>query len=160
MVFFFLGLLAGSIRLTCLYNSTYGSLLMVMLWHVSLNVASAFAMASSTYLVAVMSSPVPIGALVVLLIWKPARLSPAPKHTIADELPSAPAHQAPAVSERVPVTPGGWAAPRMDLLDPRAMSADVPDAHRSIDNLPSSAAAAAARAIPARRPAPGRRRGR
>jgi uncharacterized protein len=81
LFFFVLGVLAGSIWLTGLYNSTGGSVLMVMLWHVTWNMANAMAAAVSGGIVVLLTVQVIITAVVILLIWKPANLSPATKYT-------------------------------------------------------------------------------
>lgn len=80
LLFFVLGVLAGSIWLTSLYNSTGGSVLMVMLWHVTWNMANAMAAAVSGGIVALLTVQVIVAAVVIPLVWKPASLSPATKY--------------------------------------------------------------------------------
>ena len=85
MVGFFLSLLAGSIVLTWLYNSTQGSVLTTTLFHVSLNVAIALGAVLSATLSALISVEVMVIAVVVVLIWKPATLSRRAKYALSDD---------------------------------------------------------------------------
>ncbi len=82
LIGFFLGLFAGAIWLTFLYNSTGGSILMVALWHTTWNVVNIFALVISLEVVAIMSTLVMVAALLIVLIEKPARLSRRGQHTI------------------------------------------------------------------------------
>ncbi len=93
VVGFFLGLLAGSIILTSLYNSSQGSVLPVMLWHVCLNVAFSLGALISTTLNAAISVEVMVAAIVVIVLWKPQTLSPVAKRLVVDESESATAGQ-------------------------------------------------------------------
>jgi hypothetical protein len=85
VVGFFFSLLAGSIVLTWLYNSTQGSVLTTTLFHVSLNVAIALGAVLSATLSALISVEVMVIAVVVVLIWKPATLSRRAKYTLSDD---------------------------------------------------------------------------
>lgn len=85
-VFFFLGVFAGSIWLTSLYNGARGSLLMVILWHVAWNAVNALAAVVSGTLMAMMTMEVIVAAVVIVAVWKPTTLAPAPKHRL--ETPS------------------------------------------------------------------------
>ncbi len=79
---FALGLFAGAIWLTFLYNSTGGNTLMAALWHVSWNVVNILGLVVSMEVVSMMSLMVMIAALLVVIIGKPAQLSLYGKHTI------------------------------------------------------------------------------
>lgn len=91
---FFLGLLAGSIWLTCLYNATDGSVFATMSWHVTWNMVNILAILVSTTLLSVLSVEVMIAAVAVVIIWKPAQLSPKAKQVIQAEYP-VPRHPSP-----------------------------------------------------------------
>lgn len=71
---FFLGLLAGAIWLTCLYNSTGGSVLMCVLWHTAFNVVNVPEVVAPSAL-AIMSALVMVAGVVVVMVFKPATLS-------------------------------------------------------------------------------------
>ena len=86
VVFFFLGVFAGSIWLTSLYNGTRGSLLMVILWHVAWNAVNAMAAVVSGTLVAMLTMEVIVAAVVIVVVWKPSTLAPA--HKQPPETPS------------------------------------------------------------------------
>ena len=86
---FFLGLLAGSIVLTSLYNCSHGSILPVMLWHVCLNVAFALGALISDTLSAAISIEIMVAAVVIVALWKPPTLSLEDKRLIGDESESA-----------------------------------------------------------------------
>ncbi len=82
VVFFVLGVLAGSVWLTFLYNATRGSVLMVMAWHVSWNVVNVLAAVASDALVALLTVEVIVAAVCVVVIWKPTHLAPVARHTL------------------------------------------------------------------------------
>ena len=71
---FFLGLLAGAIWLTCLYNSTGGSVLMCVLWHTAFNVVNVPEVVAPSAL-AIMSALVMVAGVVVVMVFKHATLS-------------------------------------------------------------------------------------
>jgi membrane protease YdiL (CAAX protease family) len=79
---FFIGLLAGAIWMTCLYNSTGGSTLANALWHTIWNMVNIIGLVISEETVAVMSTLIMVAAVLIVIVWKPARLSPARPHTI------------------------------------------------------------------------------
>lgn len=76
---FFLGILAGAIVLTWLYNSSHGSVLAVVLWHASFNFVSASPNASG-FAAAVTSTLIMVWAVVIVLRYRTATLAAAPKH--------------------------------------------------------------------------------
>jgi membrane protease YdiL (CAAX protease family) len=69
------GLLAGAINLTWLFNSTSGSILMVALWHGTFNLVTACNHCKSGLPAMVISMLVMIWAVMVVIAFKPARLS-------------------------------------------------------------------------------------
>jgi membrane protease YdiL (CAAX protease family) len=79
---FFIGLLAGAIWMTCLYNSTGGSTLANALWHMIWNIVNIIGLVISEETVAVMSTLVMLAAILIVVVWKPAKLSPAQPHSM------------------------------------------------------------------------------
>lgn len=75
---FALGVTAGSVFLTWLYNGSKGSLLMAILWHGAYNYVTA-SPESDQFVTAVVSTAPIVWAVVVILVWKPATLSPEAK---------------------------------------------------------------------------------
>lgn len=78
---FALGVLAGAIALTWLYNTTNGSILMLALWHGMFDFFSA-AKVSDGLIAAIMSTVFMIWAVIVIIVYKPANLSRRPKQVI------------------------------------------------------------------------------
>jgi len=78
VIAFFMGLLAGAIWLTCLYNATGGSILMVAAWHTTWNLVNQVAMVVSVEILSAMSVMVMILAIAVVVVFGPATLSPRP----------------------------------------------------------------------------------
>jgi len=72
---FFIAIFAGAIWLTCLYNSTGGSILMVVLWHFTWNTVNIVSPVISREINTLMSTMVMVAAAVVIIAWGPARLS-------------------------------------------------------------------------------------
>jgi membrane protease YdiL (CAAX protease family) len=72
---FLIGLLAGAIVFTWLYNSTEGSILMVALWHGSFNLTTACVSCKTGISAAVISTLVMVWAVIVVLLFKPTGLS-------------------------------------------------------------------------------------
>ncbi len=101
--FFVLGVFAGSIWLTCLYNSTSGSVLMVILWHTTWNMVNAIAAVVSAQIVALLTVEVIVAAAIIVVVWKPTHLSPISKHTLQQEVPSG--SYACATAHEMPQTP-------------------------------------------------------
>jgi membrane protease YdiL (CAAX protease family) len=79
---FFIGLLAGAVWMTCLYNSTGGSTLANALWHTVWNIVNIIGLVISEETVAVMSTLVMLAAILIVFVWKPAKLSPAQPHSM------------------------------------------------------------------------------
>jgi len=69
-----LGLLAGTILLTWLYNSTAGSVLAVAVWHATFNYITASG-AGVGLVAATLSTLVMVVAVLVVVIWRPEHLS-------------------------------------------------------------------------------------
>lgn len=82
IVGFFLGMFAGALWLTFLYNSMGGSILMVALWHVIWNMMNLVGAIVSDDLVAVMNMLMIVVGVVALIIGGPAALSRSGKHVI------------------------------------------------------------------------------
>jgi membrane protease YdiL (CAAX protease family) len=78
---FALGVLAGAIVLTWLYNTTEGSVLMVAIWHGVFDFISA-SKASDGYIAALMTAAIMVWAVVIVIVYKPANLSRHQKHTV------------------------------------------------------------------------------
>lgn len=72
---FFVGLLAGAIWFTCLYNSTSGSVFAVIAWHTTWNLVNQLATAVSVAVLSWMSVLVWLTAIAIVVRWG-ARLSP------------------------------------------------------------------------------------
>ncbi len=75
VVGFLLGLLAGAITFTWLYNSTRGSILMVAVWHGAFNFTTGCVTCKTSATAAVLSTLVMVWAVVVVVWFKPATLS-------------------------------------------------------------------------------------
>jgi len=79
---FLIGLLAGAIVFTWLYNSSAGSILMTALWHGTFNFTTACVSCKTGLSAAVISTLVMVWAVVVVLYYKPASLSRATEQLI------------------------------------------------------------------------------
>jgi membrane protease YdiL (CAAX protease family) len=77
-----IGLLAGAITFTWLYNSTGGSVLVVAIWHGLFNTATACITCKTGLIAAIISTLVMVWAVLVVLIFKPATLSSNEKQTV------------------------------------------------------------------------------
>jgi membrane protease YdiL (CAAX protease family) len=75
-----LGILCGAIVLTWLYNGTNGSVLAASLWHGAFNFVTASAAGQGTVAM-IMSIVVMVWAILIVVVFKPASLSRAPKQT-------------------------------------------------------------------------------
>lgn len=83
---FVLGIFAGAIWLTFLFNYTKGSILAVSIWHLTFNTVSMMAK-DEVFLSALMSTVVMLLAVWVLLKYKLANLSPYDKTSLQAESP-------------------------------------------------------------------------
>ncbi|RJQ31592.1 MAG: hypothetical protein C4589_01350 [Peptococcaceae bacterium] len=79
---FLAGMFAGAVWLTCLYNSTGGSILMVVLWHFTWNIVNIAGPVIDEEISAIMSAMVMVAAVIIIIAWEPARLSPGGKQII------------------------------------------------------------------------------
>lgn len=77
---FFIGLFAGAIWLTFLYNSTGGNIFIVAAWHTIWNTVNILGLVVSLNVVSLMSAMVMVAAVIIVIVWKPARLSMFDKH--------------------------------------------------------------------------------
>jgi membrane protease YdiL (CAAX protease family) len=84
LVGFLLGLLAGAITFTWLYNSTGGSILLVALWHGAFDFVTGCVACKTGIAAAVVSTLVMVWAVVVVVWFKPATLSRAGKQESCD----------------------------------------------------------------------------
>lgn len=75
---FALGIVAGAVVFTWLYNGTRGSILLAALGHAALNFVTGSPVGDQA-IAAVISTAVTVWAVVVILVWKPATLSRAEK---------------------------------------------------------------------------------
>lgn len=82
---FVIGLFAGAIVLTFLYNYTKGSLLAVIIWHFTWDIVSIIGKDGN--LSAIMSTLVMVIAVVILILYKWEKLSPYPPTTIPGFVP-------------------------------------------------------------------------
>jgi membrane protease YdiL (CAAX protease family) len=78
---FALGIIAGAIVLTWLYNTARGSLLMVALWHALFDLVTA-TRATDVTMQTVMSVVIMVWAVVIVVVFKPANLSRERKQVI------------------------------------------------------------------------------
>ena len=78
---FALGILAGAIILTWLYNETQGSVFIVAIWHTVFDLLSAAKISEGT-IAMIMSIGVMVWAVVVLVWFKPKNLARAERHTL------------------------------------------------------------------------------
>ncbi len=78
---FALGVLAGTIVLTWLYNTTHGSVLMLALWHAVFDFLSAAKVGDGT-IAALMSTAIMVWAVIVVVVYKPANLSREPRQVL------------------------------------------------------------------------------
>lgn len=79
---FLIGLLAGSITFTWLFNSTNGSVLMTALWHGAFNFTTACVSCKSGIGAAAVSTAVMMWAVLIVLIFKPVNLSRSRKQVL------------------------------------------------------------------------------
>lgn len=79
---FFIGMFAGAIWLSFLYNCTGGNTFMVVLWHATWNIVNIIGLVVSIDVVSLMSAMVMVISIVILIVGKPARLSLYGKHTL------------------------------------------------------------------------------
>lgn len=85
---FALGLLAGSLIFTWLYNSSGGSVLLTACWHGLFNVTTACIPCKTGFTAAFISTLVMVGAVVVILVYKPAKLSRSEKRLVEEGIKS------------------------------------------------------------------------
>lgn len=76
---FLVGVLAGTITLTWLYNSAGGSILIVALWHGLFNYTTGCTACKTGVVSAILSTIVMVWAVLVVLVFKPRNLSRAQK---------------------------------------------------------------------------------
>ena len=79
VLLFFVGLLAGSIWASCVYNAAGGSVFAAILWHSAWNIVSATGRAFEPTVFLTMTSGVMLLAILIVTLWGPARLAPAPR---------------------------------------------------------------------------------
>jgi hypothetical protein len=75
------GLAAGTIVFTWLYNSSQGSVLMIILWHGCFDFITA-SKAGEGIAAIIMSVIVMVWAVLLVILYKPARLSPEAKQVL------------------------------------------------------------------------------
>lgn len=79
---FLLGILAGAIVFSWLYNSTGGSVLMVVLFHGVFNFTTGCTACKAGMISAIISTLIMVWAVIVIILFKPTNLSRAEKHVI------------------------------------------------------------------------------
>ena len=72
---FLLGVLAGTITLTWLYNSASGSIVIVAVWHGLFNYTTGCTACKTGVVAAILSTVVMVWAVLVVIIFKPTHLS-------------------------------------------------------------------------------------
>ena len=77
-----IGLLAGAITFTWLYNSSDGSILMVAIWHGLFNYTTACSSCKTGLIPAIISTLVMVWAVIVVIWFKPSNLSYTNRMTI------------------------------------------------------------------------------
>lgn len=82
LVGFLLGIFAGAIFLTWLYNSSGGSVLVVAVWHGLFDYVTACVECKAGVIAAVLSTAVMIWAVIVVVLFRPAHLSRMPKQEL------------------------------------------------------------------------------
>jgi uncharacterized protein len=82
LVGFLLGVLAGAIFLTWLYNSSGGSILIVAVWHGLFDYVTACTACKSGLIAATVSTLVMIWAIVVVVLFKSSNLSSKQRHAL------------------------------------------------------------------------------
>ena len=70
-----IGLLAGAVTFTWLYNSTGGSILAVAVWHGAFNFTTGCTACKTSVTAAILSTVVMVWAVVVVILFRPATLS-------------------------------------------------------------------------------------
>ena len=75
LVGFVIGIVAGAVWLTCLYNGSGGSVLMAIVYHTTLNAVYQSDVTAPAIL-AIMTTAIIAGALLIVIIFGPARLTP------------------------------------------------------------------------------------
>lgn len=83
-----IGLLAGAIIFTWIFNSTGGSVLMTILWHGLFNYATACTACKTSVPAAVLSTVVMIWAGIIVLLFRPANLAHVEKIATVDMVPA------------------------------------------------------------------------
>ena len=81
IVGFFVGLFAGAIWLTSLYNNTRGSAFAVATWHTTWNLVNQLSLELANELAAIMTVTVIVVAIAVTAVWGPTSLADGPKAT-------------------------------------------------------------------------------
>jgi uncharacterized protein len=82
LVGFLLGMLAGAIFLTWLYNSSGGSILIVALWHALFDYVTACTECKSGVIAAAVSTLVMMWAVVIVFLYKSMNLSRRERHVL------------------------------------------------------------------------------
>lgn len=77
-----IGLLAGAITFTWLFNSTGGSILMVAIWHGLFNFTTACTSCKTSAIAAIISTLVMVWAVFVVIFFKPKNLSREEKQVV------------------------------------------------------------------------------
>ena len=86
---FFVGMLAGAIFMTYLYNESGGKTLLPILFHTTWNIVSQIALATQPQVTYTLSTLLMLAALFVVIKFSPTNLATRPKHAINKQLHSA-----------------------------------------------------------------------
>lgn len=101
-----IGLLAGAIVFTWIFNSTGGSVLMTIIWHGLFNYTTACSACKTSVSAAAISTLVMIWAVIIILVFKPAQLARAGKTVTVDHSHSTPRSSRDSQLRRTPTQAG------------------------------------------------------
>ncbi len=84
---FFIGMLAGGIIMTYLYNESGGKTLLPILFHTTFNIASQFSLETSPEIVYTLTTLQIIAAVIIVIVYRPKNLATRARYTIDESAP-------------------------------------------------------------------------